>query len=112
MIKKSYIAFLESDIKLLVFLLAIILLLFSQNNLMDFAEEFEIEKNLVEDFDTESETEEKPSSEKNLNDEFIDVQSAALKSYLGLQTELMKQNHCSVLSIGYLIEIPIPPPEV
>jgi hypothetical protein len=79
---------------------------------MDFAKEFEIEKNLVEDFDAESESEEKSSSEKNLNDEFIDVQSAALKSYLGLQTELLKQNDNSVLSIAYLIEIPIPPPEV
>ena len=109
MIKKYYIAFLESDLKMLVFILAIICLLFNQNNLIELVEEFELEKTMVEDYDTESE--EKSSSEKFMDDDFLDNHTSIQRQYLGAQIELLRQIEIAVLANGYLVEIPLPPPE-
>ena len=109
MIKKTFIAFLESDIKMLVFVIAIICLLFNQNNLVDPIEEFEIENALTEDFDTESE--EKSGSEKFMEDAFFDLHFSTQKWFFGNFTSVSNHFDVAVIHKGHLIEIPIPPPE-
>jgi hypothetical protein len=110
MIKKFFIAFLESDIKLLVFIFAIICILINQNSVIEQVEEVEIENVLVEDYDSESE--EKTSSEKFMEDAFYNLHYSTDKWLLGVNTELQGEANLSSLQNGHLIEIPLPPPEL
>jgi hypothetical protein len=110
MIKKFYIAFLESDIQLLVFIIAIVCLLVNQNTVIDQVEEVEIENVLVEDYDSESE--EKTSSEKFMEDAFYNLHNSTDKWLLRANTELQGVANIAKLQNGHLIEVPLPPPEI
>jgi hypothetical protein len=99
----------ECDVKLLLFAVGMVVLMFSQLYIAAPIEETGFESSLVEDL--ENETEEKSNYDNGLEDVFIADGSNSDLAFVFTAAELFFMHHVLGKCTYHPIEIPIPPPE-